>query len=99
MEGKLPAVEEHLHLTDDIRKNIYYIMPLKSQNLFATVASSTLKIHVGSFVWKKKSFFRKRKSVKNFLHGVIHYLQCEGNKWTKMSREEIFWQKTGVYKN
>lgn len=85
MEGKLPAVQEHLHLTDDIRKNIYYIMPLKSCDLFPTIASSTLNIYAGIFIRERKIFFRKRKCVKSFLCGIIHYLQCEENEWTKMS--------------
>lgn len=97
MEGKLPAVQEHLHLINDIRKNVYCIMPLKSQGLFATVASSTLKIHVGSFIWERKFFFTKKECVKAFLCDVMHYLQCKEIHGQKC-QEDISGRKLCAYK-
>lgn len=62
MEGELPALQEHPRLIE--KEHLFAVNTLiYSQSLLATVANSTLKIHVGTFIKLWKILFWEEKSL------------------------------------
>lgn len=94
IEGKLPAVQEHLHLTER-QRSLHYAM-----QILGFVCHSSWyypKIHVGMFIKEWEIFLGERKIYLK----LPMWCNTSSSVWRKHRKKNImrgyFWKKNNVY--